>query len=95
MAKTITDEQKKEFREWCRAECEGDDENSTYFSVESCPVTQDGDKDGESLWVYHDTDGDASGERDTTYDVYELFESVNDEFYIEEDGWDSFIVTPL
>ena len=85
MSKQITEEHIAAFRE----ECNRLSQNGGTFSASCCDLTMEENDDGEPLWEYEDNE-DREFE---TYNIYDLFEAVENEFEIEEDSWDSFFVT--
>ena len=87
MAKPITQQQIDDFRAFCKETLAEDD--SGYFSHydEFDKETEDGDP----LWEFHATNYDPP----ETHDIFELFTSVDDEFQIEQHGYDEFYVVPV
>ncbi|MBW2672176.1 MAG: hypothetical protein JRD89_02010 [Deltaproteobacteria bacterium] len=89
MGKPITNEQKQAFREFCREQ--QDEEQHGYFCLchfDEFDRTLD---DGEPLWEFHA----ANHQPDDTHDILELFGSVDDEFVIEQHGYDEFYAVPV
>ena len=84
MAKPIPDEIKQQFLAFCRERYEDGGEFST-FCFE--PLSGE-DEDGDPLWEFH-----AANYAPDSHDIYELFESVQPEFVIEEHGHDDFVIT--
>jgi hypothetical protein len=79
MSKPITDNQKADFLAFCKQQT---DERFCLCHFEAFEET---DEDEEPLWELGDWGDD-------TYDVYELFASVQPEFSIEQQGHDTFYV---
>jgi len=86
MAKPITAEDTAAFREYCREQLAAEEDGVVYFTIESYGPFQEETEDGWSLWDFC-PDGDDS------HDILELFESVSDEFEIEEEGHGSFFIS--
>jgi hypothetical protein len=105
MGKTISDETKEEFREFCRKRVADAQEEAQEEGLSEADVAAEGgvfgtddfapftetDEDEEPLWEFHASNYNP----DTTHDIYELFESVNDEFLIEQHGYDDFVIVPV
>lgn len=84
MAKPITPEDTHEFREHLR-ECVAPGETE-YWTDASYDAFSAVDENDIEIWEYAPDDAE-------TKDILELFESVANEFIIEEEGHNSFYVT--
>lgn len=85
MAKPITAKMKAAFLKFCKEQirtCQGS------FSIGDFEPFAATDKEGEPLWEFH-----AENYTPNTYDIYELFESVEPKFEIETHGHDDFVVS--
>jgi hypothetical protein len=74
-------------------------EQTDAFRAECAEALRDGDgygpfneerPDGTPLWEFHA----ANYNPESSHDIYELFQSVNDEYVIEEHGYGKFYVVP-
>jgi len=89
MGKPITPDQIQRFREFCREQIA---EGEPFFTVQDAwnwdlrTFTPD-----HAQWEFHTADYNP----ETSYDIYELFGSVADEFQIVEHGYDDFEIVPI
>jgi hypothetical protein len=90
MGKPITQAQKNEFRRFCRDLQQGED-NSGYFTIEDYEPFQADERRNGPLWEFHASNYNPS----TSHDIFELFESVKDEFTIEQHQYDEFYAIPV